>query len=320
MSSTNKTANYQLSQFVGTDIPSILNDYNGDMRKIDSAIKETSVAGGDNATAIAELQATTGRLSTEVGSINSTVNSVSGRVLNIEDKIPANASAENKLITAEDIPEIPSVEQIEQNVANLQTNVGELQDDVAGIKVKIPANASANNKLVTQADIPDVPSLEELETRVGKCETNIENIDAVIPESASADNKLATIEDIGNTGAILVLAINDVANPTQEELTQIQEFYNKYASHKDDYIFFIWNGIFFKSLQNLAVSNNRINIETFEVDSASTYLDFFNYSITLNTDSAGTILARNYSFKPSGITIEETSGFDNLKIAVIPVN
>ena len=38
MSSTNKTANYNLSQFIGTDKPTWLNDYNGDMSKIDSAI------------------------------------------------------------------------------------------------------------------------------------------------------------------------------------------------------------------------------------------------------------------------------------------
>ena len=149
MSSTNKTANYQLSQFVGTDIPSILNDYNGDMRKIDSAIKETSVAGGDNATAIAELQATTGRLSTEVGGINATVNSVSGRVLGIEDKIPANASSENKLITAEDIPEIPSIEGLQQSVADLQEEVSDMSGDVKAIQLCVPASASEDNKFVT---------------------------------------------------------------------------------------------------------------------------------------------------------------------------
>lgn len=327
MSSTNKTANYQLSQFVGNDIPSILNDYNGDMRKIDTAIKDVANAGGDNATAVAELQATVGQHTTEIGGINSTVNSLSGRVIGIEGKIPASASEQNKLLTAEDLPEIPEIGQLEQdvaglqnNVAGLQSNVAGLQDDVSGINSVIPANASASNKLVTRSDIPDVPSLDELETRVGKCETNIEDIDAVIPENASAENMLATIDDIESTGAILVLEINDVANPTQSELAQIQEFYNKYASHKNDYIFFMWNGIFYKNLENLSVGNNRIQIETFDVDSSSSFLDFFSYSITLNTNSAGTIYARNYSLKTSGITIEESSGYDTIKIAVIPVN
>lgn len=153
MSSTNKTTNYQLSQFVGTDIPSILNDYNGDMRKIDSAIKEVAIATGDEATDIAELQATVSRHTTEISGINSNVNTISGRVLGIEDKIPANASSENKLITAQDIPEIPSVEQLEQDVAELQTDVGQLQTNVVGIGAVIPATASASNKLATMADV-----------------------------------------------------------------------------------------------------------------------------------------------------------------------
>lgn len=38
MSSTNKTTNYELSQFLGTDKPAWLTDYNSDMTKIDAGI------------------------------------------------------------------------------------------------------------------------------------------------------------------------------------------------------------------------------------------------------------------------------------------
>lgn len=38
MSSTNKTTNYELSQFIGTDKPAWLTDYNTDMSKIDGGI------------------------------------------------------------------------------------------------------------------------------------------------------------------------------------------------------------------------------------------------------------------------------------------
>ena len=38
MSSTNKTTNYELSQFIGTDKPAWLTDYNQDMAKIDAGI------------------------------------------------------------------------------------------------------------------------------------------------------------------------------------------------------------------------------------------------------------------------------------------
>ena len=42
MSSTNKTPNYDLSQFVASDKPAWLSDINGDMSKIDTAIKSAS--------------------------------------------------------------------------------------------------------------------------------------------------------------------------------------------------------------------------------------------------------------------------------------
>ena len=103
MSSTNKTANYELSQFVGTDIPSILNDYNGDMRKIDTAIKAVANAEGSSAVDIASLQSTVGQHTTEISGIDSAVTNISGRVVNIESKIPANASENNQLITSDEV-------------------------------------------------------------------------------------------------------------------------------------------------------------------------------------------------------------------------
>ena len=50
MSSTNKTANYNLSQYIGTDKPTYLGDYNGDMNKIDAQMKANSDAASAAAT------------------------------------------------------------------------------------------------------------------------------------------------------------------------------------------------------------------------------------------------------------------------------
>ena len=52
MSSTNKTTNYELSQFISTDKPTWLVDYNTDMNKIDLAIKGVSDVAGANASNI----------------------------------------------------------------------------------------------------------------------------------------------------------------------------------------------------------------------------------------------------------------------------
>ena len=42
MTATNKTKNYELSQFVGTDRPTWLGDYNSDMSKIDTQLKQNA--------------------------------------------------------------------------------------------------------------------------------------------------------------------------------------------------------------------------------------------------------------------------------------
>lgn len=56
MTATNHTTNYNLSQFAGTDRPTWLGDYNGDMTKIDAQLKKNadaiaSAAGGLEAVA-----------------------------------------------------------------------------------------------------------------------------------------------------------------------------------------------------------------------------------------------------------------------------
>lgn len=44
MTATKHTANYNLSQFAGTDRPTWLGDYNGDMSKIDAQLKKNADA------------------------------------------------------------------------------------------------------------------------------------------------------------------------------------------------------------------------------------------------------------------------------------
>ena len=54
MASTNKTTNYELSQYIGSDKPTYLGDYNGDMLKIDTQMKANATAA-----ATADSKATT---------------------------------------------------------------------------------------------------------------------------------------------------------------------------------------------------------------------------------------------------------------------
>ena len=78
MTATNKTANYELSQFVGTDRPTWLGDYNGDMAKIDAQMKQ-------NADDIASAAA--GGLTSVSHTADLTGNGTSGSPLGVADTI-----------------------------------------------------------------------------------------------------------------------------------------------------------------------------------------------------------------------------------------
>ena len=78
MTATNKTANYDLSQFVGTDHPTWLGDYNSDMAKIDAQMKQ-------NADDIAS--ATAGGLTSVSHTTDLTGNGTSGSPLGVADTI-----------------------------------------------------------------------------------------------------------------------------------------------------------------------------------------------------------------------------------------
>lgn len=78
MTATNHTENYNLSQFVGTDRPTWLGDYNGDMAKIDAQLKQ-------NADDIASASA--GGLTSVAHTADLTGNGTSGSPLGVADTI-----------------------------------------------------------------------------------------------------------------------------------------------------------------------------------------------------------------------------------------
>ena len=80
MGATNTTTHYNLSQFVSTDKPAWLQDYNGDMLKIDTAIDAAKVA-ADTAQTIAN--AASGASTQNASDITALSTTVSGQGSNI---------------------------------------------------------------------------------------------------------------------------------------------------------------------------------------------------------------------------------------------
>lgn len=89
MSSTNKTSNYELSQFLGTDKPAWLSDYNTDMSKIDTQMK----ANADAATA-ASGSATTAN--TAIGTLDNLTTTAKTDLVSAINEVDADvATAQN---------------------------------------------------------------------------------------------------------------------------------------------------------------------------------------------------------------------------------
>lgn len=76
MSATNTTPNYNLSQFIGTDKPAWLQDYNGDMLKIDTGINGAKTAADNAASAAGNAQTDATSALTQLGTLSSTVSSL----------------------------------------------------------------------------------------------------------------------------------------------------------------------------------------------------------------------------------------------------
>lgn len=98
MSSTNKTTYYELTQYIGTDKPTYLGDYNSDMSKIDASIHDAddkaTTASQNAGSAIARV----GEVEKTVQSHTSTITSLQTDVTGLKDSVK---TAQNTATTAD---------------------------------------------------------------------------------------------------------------------------------------------------------------------------------------------------------------------------
>ena len=102
MAHTNSTSNYDLSQFIGTDKPTFLGDYNGDMQKIDAAIKgakDTADGASTTASAASALATSASETATQAASDAASANANATTALNTANN--ATTTAQNASTAAE---------------------------------------------------------------------------------------------------------------------------------------------------------------------------------------------------------------------------
>lgn len=99
MASTNKTTNYELSQFLGTDKPAWLSDYNTDMSKIDTQMKANAdaatAASGSASTANTAIGTLASLTTTDKTSVVAAVNEVVSDVTTAQNTANSASTAAN---------------------------------------------------------------------------------------------------------------------------------------------------------------------------------------------------------------------------------
>lgn len=131
-SSTNKTTNYDLSQFVSSDKPSWLNDYNGDMGKIDTAIHTAKTTADGAATAASNAQtAAEGAQTTANTAVTNAATAQSGVVTNATNiGTLANLTTVEKTTLVGSINEVNAKNPVVDSMSGTETNKAPSVDSV----------------------------------------------------------------------------------------------------------------------------------------------------------------------------------------------
>lgn len=120
MSSTNKTTNYNLSQYIGTDKPTYLGDYNGDMLKIDTQLKANADSASNAASAAGAAQAVADKASKDVQSLNNSVTANSEDIASLKTKnAQQDVSIQNAANSASSA--LSKANQNEHNITDINT-------------------------------------------------------------------------------------------------------------------------------------------------------------------------------------------------------
>lgn len=105
MSSTNKTTYYDLNQYIGTDKPTYLGDYNSDMNKIDAGIHaaddKATTASQNAGSAIARVDGAEKTLQSHTSAITTLQTDVTGLKENVKTAQTTATSAESKADSAQ---------------------------------------------------------------------------------------------------------------------------------------------------------------------------------------------------------------------------
>lgn len=126
MASTGKTPHFDLPQFVGTDKPSWLGDFNGAMLSIDTALFDIKTDAEDAATSSASAQASAQNAATSAETAQTAAETATTEVAKVKTDLSSTQQEVTTLSTAQTGMQT-NITQLQGDVTQLQTNVQQAQ-------------------------------------------------------------------------------------------------------------------------------------------------------------------------------------------------
>lgn len=200
MSSTNHTPNLGLSQFLGTDKPTWLGDYNSDMEKIDRSVHNLEIG-------------TTSVIAGQISMLTDTVDDLSKHVADSDLKISANTSSISnmnvRLVNSENA--LDALYTREQNHYNTVTGQVDALDTAVSDMQKDVDYFERNMNKIEADTIVNTSSITKLQVRMNNAEIDITNLqDQQRDSSTDIDNLKAEVDTLDTTTRQLDTAVKAI--------------------------------------------------------------------------------------------------------------
>ena len=261
MASTNKTTNYDLSQYIGTDKPTYLTDYNQDMSKIDAGIHAAKSEADTNASAIGTLSSLT---TTAKTSCVAAINEIDAEVATNTNNIATNTS----------------------NIATNTTHIGTVANLTTSAKTDLVVAANEINA--------KVGNIANLETDVKT--STVAAINEIVEKfnfSNFADLSENTITTTNVSGSLLKKVLKLAANSDYS----IIKLYGSLGYTADGYksTFSVANVIpsGYRPSSDITINGSGVVVSNGNAPYA------LNCDITIKTDGSVLISAENGGYNPS---------------------
>ena len=239
MASTNKTQYFELSQYISSDKPTYLVDYNGDMQKIDTALH---TAQSNSSTAVSSIGDLTTLTTTNKASTVGAINEVNGKVTTNTTNIGTNTN------------DISAINGKIGTMANLTTAE---KSNIVGAVNEVNAKANQNSTDIEKLNLNTFVTHNSSTVSISSGRFNY----CELSEASNSDGSLGKLYGIADINLSGVASGTNIAVSFQTNLRPSSNIYINMLG----ITIYIGNQI--NNIYNLNVSINTNGVVTFNVTS-----------------------------------------------------